>query len=125
MTRPVFLNLLQIKFPVTAITSILHRVSGVVLFLAIPVLYLCLYMSICSEDSYASLVAFSGSCWVKIVCWLIIVAVLYHAIAGLRHMHYDFATKHDLAGAKKSAWAVLLVTVVLATVMACRIFFQG
>jgi succinate dehydrogenase / fumarate reductase, cytochrome b subunit len=124
MTRPVFLNLFQIKFPVTAIVSILHRVSGVVLFLAIPVIYSLLYMSICSEASYANLAAFSGMWYAKLVYLLIIVAVLFHALAGIRHMHYDFSTNHNLAGAKKTAWAVILLTIVLAAMVACRIFFQ-
>lgn len=79
-------------------------------------------MSISSESSYESLIIFNQMWCAKLVSWLIIVAVVYHALAGLRHMHYDFADKHDLAGAKKTAWAMLIVTAALALMAACRIF---
>lgn len=124
MTRPIFLNLLQIKFPVTAIVSILHRVSGVVIFLAIPLVYIWLYMSICSESSYASLAVMSGQWFIKILYLLIIIAVLFHALAGIRHMYYDFSSDHGLAGAKKTAWSIIFLTVILSAMAAYRIFVQ-
>ena len=51
-SRPVYLNLLRIRQPVGAVVSILHRISGLVLVLALPALFYLLQQSLASEEGY-------------------------------------------------------------------------
>jgi succinate dehydrogenase / fumarate reductase cytochrome b subunit len=114
--RPVNLDLTKFKFPITAIVSILHRISGVVLFLAIPLLLM--YLS-CSLDSAASFAKVSASLsgfggW--LVSWVIVSAVLYHLVAGIRHLFMDLGIGETIGCAKKSAVAMLVIFVILAVI---------
>ena len=63
--RPINLNLMTIKFPITAITSILHRASGVFVFLAVPLLLWCLQYSLASPMHFLYLEASFSQTWFK------------------------------------------------------------
>lgn len=109
--RPVFLNLMQIKFPVTAICSIFHRISGVLLFLLLaPVLYV-LQQSLASPSSFASLSAHLHltTSWLAFALWVWLSAAAYHLLAGIRHMLMDLGFAEHLAAARVSAWLLLLL----------------
>lgn len=123
MQNPVFLNLFQIKFPVTAIISILHRISGVIIFLAMPFIMLWLYYILLSDLSFARYLALSDVVWIKTFYFLILVALSYHAIAGLRHIYHDFSGNHSLVGARVSAWLTLVVALLWTAILFYRIFF--
>ena len=104
MSRPVFLNLLQIKFPVTAIISIAHRISGVAIFLAMPFIYLWFFLSLESDSSFNFMLETSKNIYVALFYWLIVTALLVHIVAGIRHLLFDFSDNHSLARARTSAW---------------------
>jgi len=111
--RPKNLNLLTIHQPLPAIASILHRASGMILFLAIPFLLWGLYLSLSSEQAFDDLhQTFSGPC-VKLLIWAILSAFIYHFIAGIRHLLMDVHIGEGLKGGRLSA----LITVVLAGVL--------
>lgn len=116
-TRPVNLNLMTIKFPITAIVSILHRASGVLIFLYLPVFMYLLQRSLSSPASFYNLRANLDGPWVSLFIWIGIVAVLYHLVAGVRHLIMDLGHGESMASARKSAMWVFIVTIILAIIM--------
>jgi len=82
--RPINLNLLTIRFPVMAVASILHRVSGVLVFLFIPCLLWTLRESLLSERAFNGLKAHFSGFWAASVLWVFLVALTFHIFAGLR-----------------------------------------
>ncbi|WP_201768393.1 succinate dehydrogenase, cytochrome b556 subunit [Stutzerimonas azotifigens] len=111
--RPVNLDLRTIKLPITAYTSILHRVSGVILFLGIALLLLALDTSLSSEEGFATVQAYLGSPLVKLVIWALLSALLYHLVAGIRHLIMDTGHGETLQGGKLGSKIVLVVSAVL------------
>lgn len=111
--RPVNLALTTLRFPPMAISSILHRISGILLFFAIPILLYWLDMSLHSRTGFDALkVSFSGF-GSKLLIWAIITGLLYHLIAGFRHIIMDMGYGESLVMGRKSALAVMGLTVLL------------
>ncbi|HLT05691.1 MAG TPA: succinate dehydrogenase, cytochrome b556 subunit [Pseudomonas sp.] len=111
--RPVNLDLRTIKLPVTAYTSILHRISGVILFVGLIVLLYGLDMSLASEESFEELKACLTSPLAKLVTWGLLSALLYHLVAGIRHLIMDAGVGETLEGGKTGSKIVIAVAVVL------------
>ena len=123
--RPVFLNLFRIKFPVTAIVSILHRVSGVAMVLIMPVLLYAAHLGVMTEQSHASfqylMVEYPI---IRLIVWVALLTVMYHALAGFRHMLHDFGVlKHDLATSRATAKITLYLFVLLAVIVGLRLWY--
>ena len=116
-TRPVFLNLFAIRFPIVAVVSILHRVSGVVLFGASFYLLWILWLSLESETSFSNLRTTLEHPLHSIVLWFTLSLVGYHIIAGLRHLLMDLHIGDSLKIGKASAVIVLVCSVVLSLVI--------
>ena len=111
--RPVNLDLTTIKFPVTAIASITHRVTGVAIFLALPILLWMLDRSLASPESFADLKELMTSPLVKLVVWAILAVLLYHLVAGIRHLIMDAGVGETLEGGQRGAKLVFIISVVL------------
>jgi succinate dehydrogenase / fumarate reductase cytochrome b subunit len=112
--RPVNLDLSTIKFPVTAIASITHRVTGVAIFLALPILLWMLDRSLASPESFADLKELMmTSLLVKLVVWAILSVLLYHLVAGIRHLIMDAGVGESLEGGRRGAKLTFLISVVL------------
>ena len=105
--RPVNINLFQFKFPRMAIVSILHRISGVVLFLLTPVLLYMLHQSLESGSQYAALMQNLHNPFMKLVIWAALSAVLFHLLAGIRHMLMDLGFAESLTAGRWTATIVL------------------
>ena len=110
---PMFLNLFQIKFPITAIASILHRLSGVLLFFSIPLLLCLLENSLFSADNFIGIKKCSASLFGKISIWLIASAIFYHLLAGIRHMLMDIGVGEEKCCSTLSARLVIILASVL------------
>ena len=82
--RPVNLDLTKFHFPLPAITSILHRISGVLIFVGTAVLMWLLAESLSSEEGFQRVGEWLQSPIVKFIVWGILSGLLYHLIAGLR-----------------------------------------
>ena len=106
-------DLMAIKLPITSYSSILHRISGVLLFLLIPVMLSLLDRSLDSPESFAALQADLGSGFSKFILWVILSAFLYHIVAGVRHLIMDMGYGETLEGGQRGAWAVLVISAVL------------
>ncbi len=117
--RPVNLDLSTIHFPITAIVSILHRISGVALFAGIAVLLWMLDASLASPESFLALRELLALPLSQAVLWLTLAALAYHAVAGVRHLIMDIGIGESLEGGQVGAKLVLffaLVAIVLAGV---------
>lgn len=110
--RPVNLDLTTLSFPVTAITSIMHRLSGIAVFLLLPFMFYLLQKSLSSAQSFADLHVLLQNGLVKLVIWVFISALFYHFMAGVRHMISDFGYGEDIVTAKKTATILLVLTVI-------------
>lgn len=111
--RPVNLDLRTIRLPVTAYSSILHRISGVILFVAIAALLWMLDRSLSSEYGFEQVGATLQHPLAKLILWGILSALLYHLVAGIRHLLMDAGVGESMEGGIRGAKAVLVVSVVL------------
>ncbi len=113
-TRPVFLSLAQLRYPITAIASIAHRVSGVLMVLALPVLIYLLARSLESEQSYREVAALVAGIPVKLLATLLVWALAHHMLAGLRYLLIDLDIGVDRGPARAGAWLVSFAAPVVA-----------
>ena len=112
--RPRFLNLTQIKFPITAIVSIAQRVSGVFLFIALPVILCYLQQSLTSQTSFNEVVASIGNnIWLQLGIWLYALALVFHTLGGIRHLIMDIGFLEELCIAKLTSYLTFALTLVL------------
>jgi succinate dehydrogenase / fumarate reductase cytochrome b subunit len=117
--RPKYLNLLQIRLPVPGVISIMHRVSGAALFLLIPLLLYVLQTSLESQQGFAALKSAFASPLAKLVLIGLLWAFLHHFCAGIRYLVLDLDIGTELAAARASSWAVIVVSVALT--LACGV----
>jgi len=110
--RPKNLNLFTIRFPIPAIASILHRLSGFLLFLIIPLILWGLYLSLDSQQSFDDLRELFTTPWSKFLIWVSLSAFVYHFIAGIRHLLMDIGIGESLKIGKLSA----ILTIALAAI---------
>lgn len=108
--RPVYLNLFQIRLPVSGVVSILHRVTGVVLAIFLPVSLWVLQRSLRGPDEFATIAHWMSFSWVRVLLLLVIVAFAHHFFAGLRHLLLDVDVGISGRAARRSAWLVLVAT---------------
>lgn len=109
--RPVNLDLRTIHFPLAALASITHRVSGVIVFLAIFGLLYLLDVSLSTEAGFASLSALGPVA--KFLLWGVLAALAYHTVAGVRHLFLDFGMGESREGGPRTALAAFIVSAVL------------
>ncbi len=105
--RPKNLNLFTIRLPINAVVSILHRASGVGLFLALPLILLALQYSVRSQEHYAALISLSNTWIVKLVLIGLSWAFFHHFFAGIRHLLQDIHWMTSLQKARFSGRVVL------------------
>ena len=111
--RPVNLNLMTLKFPPAAIASILHRISGVILFLLIPAILYILDQSLRSEKSFTSLHQCLTSPLGKFGIWVLLSSMIYHIIAGIRHLLMDAGIGEGAKVVQCTAKASIALSVIL------------
>ncbi len=111
--RPKHLALHKIKLPLPGYVSILHRVSGAVLFLALPFLLLLLDQSLRSIETYTNLTEHLANPLLKLVLLGLMWAFLHHFCAGLRYLAIDLHLLPSLSAARTSSKVVLAVSLTL------------
>jgi succinate dehydrogenase / fumarate reductase cytochrome b subunit len=121
--RPVYLNLVRIRLPLPGIVSILHRVSGAVLFLVgLPLLLAGVQASLASPESFAALRATVSSPVAKIILIGLIWAYVHHFCAGLRYLLLDIHQFIELKPARQSSVVVLVSSLALTLLIAVRLW---
>jgi succinate dehydrogenase / fumarate reductase cytochrome b subunit len=116
--RPKNLNLFTIRLPVNAIISILHRMSGMALFLVLPALLWTLSQSVQSEVSYTALAGMLQHWLAKLFVIGLSCAFFHHFYAGLRHLAMDVHWMTSLQKARISSRLVLCLDVLSVTALA-------
>ena len=112
-TRPVFLNLFAMRFPIAAIVSILHRVSGIVLFVASFYLLWLLWLSLDSEANFALVKSMLNHPIHLAALWITLSMIGYHLIAGFRHLLLDLHIGDSLKAGRVGAVLVLILSALL------------
>ncbi len=115
--RPVNLDLRSLKFPPMAISSILHRISGLVLFLLLPLMMYFLAESLHSSASFDQLQVLLATFYNKFLLWAFATALIYHVLAGIRHIIMDMGFGEQLAVARRSSITVIVLGVVAAIIL--------
>ena len=125
--RPQFRNinvvqLLKYRLPLAGRLSILHRVSGALMFLLLPVLILPLFAMSMSPAGFEAFAVVAGMPIVKLVFLVLIWAYLHHFCAGIRYLMLDSHRGLDKYSAQKSAGVVFGVSLGLTFVFALKLF---
>ena len=112
--RPINLPLSQViavnsKSPI-AMASILHRVSGIVLFLLVPVMLCILQTSLSSADSFA---AVFNHIALRFVAWIFVAATAYHFVMGIKHLLADAGMNEELKSGRTAAVISFVIAAVL------------
>jgi succinate dehydrogenase / fumarate reductase cytochrome b subunit len=120
--RPLWFNLSPLNLPVPGLVSIFHRVSGVLLFLGLVAFLYLLDLSLASESGYARAGELLNAPIAKLLVIASIWALLHHMCAGIRHLFLDIDIGSSLHAARRSAVAVLIVSLALTASIAVRIW---
>ena len=116
-SRPVFLNLMQFRFPLPAIMSVGHRASGILMVLLIPLLVYLLDLSTSGPDGFARAAAILDHGFVKLLMILVLWALIHHLLAGIRFLLIDFEIGVEREEARKSATVVMVAAPVIALII--------
>lgn len=111
--RPVNLDLQTIRFPMAAISSILHRISGVITFVSVGILLWLLGLSLSSPEGYAQAVDIVDGFFVTFILWGVLTALAYHICGGIRHLLMDLGYFEELESGQQSAKVTFIATAVL------------
>ena len=115
--RPVNLSMGQVlavnlRSPV-AIASILHRVSGIIIFLLIPVLLWLLQGSLASPERFAYVHdQIFGNLLVRLVVWAFVAGLIYHLIMGIKHLLGDIGFVEGLQSGRAAATTALVLSAI-------------
>jgi succinate dehydrogenase / fumarate reductase cytochrome b subunit len=115
--RPKNLDLATIRLPLPGKVSILHRVSGAGMFICFPVLLWLFSASLSSPESFATFKAVAGMLPVKVVLAGLLWAFVHHFCAGIRFLLLDLHIGIEKEEARKSAVAVLAVSIPLTLIL--------
>ena len=121
--RPVYLYLPHIRQPIPAITSILHRISGALLFFAgVPLVLWAVQRSLASPEDFASFRSFVAHPLAKLAALVLLWAYLHHLFAGFRHLLMDVHVGLDLKPARQSATIATVAAIALTLVAGIRLW---
>lgn len=125
--RPEFRNIhltdiARYRMPLAALVSVLHRISGALIFLLLPFILYLLNSSLTSEISFDYFKGFASGWFVKLIILALSWAYLHHFCAGIRHLIMDTHVGLDKDSARKSAGSVLVVSLLLAALVALKLF---
>ena len=116
-SQPKYLNLFEIRLPVPALVSILHRLSGLALFLFLPYLLWLLQASLSSPASFERYRTVLANPFAKLILIGLLWAFLHHLLAGLRFLALDLHWGSELAAARTSSRLVLIGALALTLVL--------
>lgn len=120
--RPKNLNLFTIRLPINALVSILHRISGMVLFLILPLMLLALNLSFVDEASYLRILSWLDFWLVKVIFIGFSWAFFHHFYAGLRHLAQDVHWMHGLDQARNSSRILMALVFISVLAFTCLIW---
>ena len=114
--RPRFLDLTKIRLPLPGIVSILHRISGVLMILAIPFCIWLLELAVTDQAAFSQAAAVADSLLFKLAAAVILWSLCHHLVAGIRYLLLDIDVWIERKQARQSAVGVFIVSIVLTIV---------
>lgn len=111
--RPVYLSLTDPAWPVTAIASIVHRITGVLLFVGLAYLLWLLNLALASPAGFAEAQATLAMPLPKLALIGILGLLIYHLVAGVKHMIMDFHIGDTFEAASRAAYVVFAISIAL------------
>lgn len=111
--RPVHLNLFKIRLPIGGIMSIIHRATGIFMFLVLPYLIHLLALSLSGPEGYAQAAASVHGLFGTLLVFLLMWSLAHHLLAGIRYLLIDVDLGVDKARARQTALAVVIAGPVL------------
>ena len=120
--RPVNLNLFSMSWPLAALASITHRITGVVLFVGVGFALYALDMALASPAGYAEAVAQARTPFGMLVFWGLLLALIYHILAGVKHLLLDFHFGDSLQAAQIGAIVVIIATIVVTGIVGASLW---
>jgi succinate dehydrogenase / fumarate reductase cytochrome b subunit len=110
--RPVYLNLLKIRLPVTGVVSIAHRISGVLLVVAIPGFLYALELSLRNPETFAACLKVLASPPGRLAGFVALWLFVQHFFSGIRHLLLDLDIWITRDQARATAWTTFAVALV-------------
>lgn len=111
-SRPKNLNLFTIRFPLQAIASIFHRISGFFLFFMIPVMLWLLANSL-TASGFTTIHDWLDTFTFKFIFWVILAPFIYHLVAGIRHLLSDIHIGNAIKSGRFAAMSVFVISAIL------------
>ena len=115
--RPVNLDISTIKLPLAAITSITHRISGLILFVGIGILLWMLDLSLSGQTGFDRLQDLLTNPLVTFIVWGILSALAYHMVAGVKHLLLDLGFGESKEAAPIAATVVIIASLLLIVIL--------
>ncbi len=115
-------QLASYRLPLAGYISILHRISGLLMFLLLPFVLYLLEKSLTSEISFETFKSITSGIFAKLVLLALIWAYLHHFCAGIRHLLMDMHHGLEKDQAKNSAVIVFVISIPLAALVALKLF---
>lgn len=106
------MDILRYRFPIAAIASILHRVSGIIVFLLIPFVLWLLHASLVSPQEFLLVKDFMGSFWISLLVWMVTSAMFYHFVAGIKHLIMDMGHLEEKVSGRTASLVVLILGII-------------
>jgi succinate dehydrogenase / fumarate reductase cytochrome b subunit len=124
--RPKYLSLtallFEIRLPLPGWVSILHRISGLLLFLAIVWMLYLLDRSLASEEGFEAVRRYAGLPLVQLSLLVLVWAFCHHFFAGIRYLFLDLDKGVDLPTARLTSWAVLAASLALTAWLGAKLW---
>jgi succinate dehydrogenase / fumarate reductase cytochrome b subunit len=117
-----FTQVMHYRLPLAGVVSILHRVSGALMFFLLPFILYLLDKSLTSEISFEYFRGFTSNWFVKLVILVLSWAYLHHFCAGIRHLFMDLHMGLDKNSGRKTSVAVFVVSLPLAALVGLKLF---
>ena len=125
--RPEFRNihvsdLRNYRLPLAGKLSILHRVSGLAMFLALPFVLALVTSMFTTAEKFAGAMSVLGNPLVKLIALGLVWAIMHHAVAGVRYLLLDAHVKVSTEGGHQTAIVVFAVSLILTALVAVKMF---
>ncbi len=118
LDRPKFLNLLQLSYPPGALASIAQRLTGILLAVVTPIAAYAFTRSIAGPDGFAEIARWGRTIPVRLALAVLVAALVYHLLAGVRHLLMDAGIGSSLRAGRASARAVIAAGVIALVIAA-------